>query len=63
MSDTKFIKNAITSIRYFKTKGYEVFVVSNQPGIVLGKLKAENIKLFHGEVEKYIDPKIKRVEL
>lgn len=50
----KFIKNVKKAIKIIFSKGYDIIIVSNQPGIAKGTLKINNLAEMDRAIEKYL---------
>ncbi len=52
----EWIEGAIESIKFIKSKGYQIFVITNQSGIARQYYSAEDVILLH----KYINNELKK---
>ena len=57
IADLKFIKGAIEAVKLLRTKGFKIFVVTNQSGIARGYFSEKKLLQIHNSLEKKLSQK------
>ena len=53
-SEFEFLPGSLEAIKLLKSKGYKVFVISNQSGIARGMMTIKNLNLIHENMQKEV---------
>lgn len=51
-AEFEFLPGAIEAIRILNSKGYKIFVLSNQPGIARGMMTKKDLSIIHNNMQK-----------
>lgn len=54
-SEFEFLPGVIEGIKLFNKKGYQIFVITNQPGIARGMMRKQDLDLIHQKMEQVLE--------